>query len=1239
MFKKLILFSFIGAILPVIAWGQGYGSMSGTVLDPSGAAIPDAAVTAKDVETGTVTAVKSNAEGRYQLLQLRPGVYVLEAEAPGFKKLTRSDLRVEVAGRITLDLHMDVGGTSETVAVTAEAPQLRTEDAQTGEVINETMLKNLPQLDRNPLTLLRLSGLVSGSGVSGNGDYDDLRISGGRTGSVDYAVDGQNISSGRGHNVLWTAIPTMESVAEFKVITNGMSAEYGRSSGGIVEVVTRGGTNDLHGQGFEYFRNELLNANSWLQNATGGQRQVYKQNIFGGEIGGPVVLPKIYNGRNKTFWYFNYQGTKYREAAVNKLAGVPTEAERNGDLTGTLYNGERPELWDPLGGSTGSGYGDQFFTTLLGGDGLHVPAERISPMSKVLLSKIPLPNRPSSPGFSQMNNYVGQSAYKSDASTWGTRIDENFTDRQRLSFRFKRDNSSNENTPWLGELTPPWENRSTQGLTTNMSYDFTMSPTLLLSARAGATVAPSVGGPAWPSSFNADEYPYDPSVKAWTIPGRLPFSTIISSNGGWGGTKLVNADAPHSDVLSYNNFNMSAAMTKIWNNHTIKFGGEHRRFYDNFLETGLGWMSFNGFATMQNAFGGEWVSTNPNMVAANGWGDFLLGYMNATQQSAPWTMALGFTYDSGFVQDDWKVTPNLTLNVGLRWDTETPVTERNNKLVAWDPNGPSAFNIPANWNWHDALSSAGLSDAQIAMVNEPQWSKDRKFPNGRMAVAGTPEYPGRTIQNNHYNHFAPRFGAAYRLNNKTTLRASGGIMYISATGGYYSMWSTVVPSTSAAGPWDAREDGTGIPRLTWDHMFAPQDYSYYRHTVQEANYQVGGNLGGPVYSIKSDMPREYQWNLTVQRQLTPNMIAEASYAGNHSSTLLVEDTMNPFPKQYVNPELAPILATQIANPVAGQIMANDTSYTGASVPLGVLLTSNPSRGYLNVQGTNGGSSMFNAINLRLERRMSKGIAFLVNYTLSKTLEDVGGPNESFWGAGSFNKGHQITDTYRNVYGYSPLDRTHRLVWYHDVQLPFGKGRMFLGDPQTAAAKVLNHIVGGWELAGNAIWQSGTPISFWGNGGESSQSEGAPGFSGFILGSTSQITTGAFNNKGSLLRSPNDAYVPCAVDGNGYGTATSGYTGAFTCNQFALSKKLTYGNMGSIYPWIRNPGSFNYDASLMKNFNFTEKTYFQLRVEAENVFNIRGLGGYDTGFGDAYFGYITGAGNSPRRMQVSGRIFF
>jgi hypothetical protein len=1233
--KLAVLFCAVWLALPCVCWGQGYGSISGTVSDPSGAVVQGATITATEVGTTVASTGKSNSEGRYQVLQLRPGLYVIEAEAPGFKKLSRPDISVDVAGRITLDLRLEVGATSETVAVTAEAPQLRTEDAQTGEVVDQTMIRNLPQLNRNPLELVQLSGNVSGTGLATNGSSPissnpavgssnspgDLAIGGGRTGSLDYAVDGQNINSGRGHEVLSNAIPTMESVAEFKVITGGLSAEYGRSSGGIVEVVTRGGTNQLHGQGFEFFRNELFNANSWLQNATGGQQTIYKQNIYGGDIGGPVFLPKIYNGRNKTFWYFNYQGTKYRQAAVNILGGLPTAAERTGDLTGLLYNGSAPLLYDPLGNYTGSG-NNLLRISLLGGDGLHVPADRIDPMSAKILAGHPLPNRPSTPGFSQRNNYEGQQSTGTNAMTWTTRIDENITDRQRLSFRFKRDYNTNSQSSWMGELNPPMAIQMKEGLNTNLTYDFTISPTLIFSARMGAEAVPSVSGPVWPSSFKPSDWPYDPAVRGWVSQDRLPFSIILNSNGGWGGSRLVNTSWPHSDAAAYNNFNPAISLMKVLNNHVLKMGVEHRRYYDNFYESGLGWMGFDGFATLPTV-GGTWTQSNSNMVAANSMGDFLLGDLNVTQQAAPWTMALNTNYSAGYVQDDWRATHRLTLNLGLRWDMESPVTERHQKLVAWDPNAPSAFTIPADWSWNSALSSAGLTAAEIAQFPEPAWSKNHQYPKGAMAVAGTQQYPGRTLQPDHWNHFAPRFGAAYRLNDKTTLRASANVMYISSTGSYYSMWTTVVPSMSGAGPWDATIAGTGTPALTWEHMFDPGNLTSYKHTVQEANYQVGGNLGGPVYSTNSDMPREYQWNVTVQRQLTSSMIAEASYTGNHSSTLLVPDNLNPFPKQYLNPTLATLLATPVQNPVSGQLMANDSAFTGATVPLGALLNSNPSRGSLSVEGLNEGSSMYNALNIRLERRMSKGIAFLLNYTLSKTLDDTGGPNMSFWGSGSYQKSWQPTDTFRNVYGYDLNDRTHRLTFYHDVQLPFGKGRTFLGSPQTAGGKFLDYLVGGWELAGFGLWTSGTPITFGSTGGVSSQGQGVPGLAGFIYGTTQQLSS--LSNPGSLLRSPGDAYTTCG--------------GGFNCTAFGLPQMLTHGNMGFVYPWIRNPGYFNYDASLMKRFEITEHSYLQLRVEAQNAFNIRGLGAYNTTFGDAYFGYITSAGNTPRIMQVSGRIVF
>ena len=307
---------------------------------------------------------------------------------------------------------------------------------------------------------------------------------------------------------------------------------------------------------------------------------------------------------------------------------------------------------------------------------------------------------------------------------------------------------------------------------------------------------------------------------------------------------------------------------------------------------------------------------------------------------------------------------------------------------------------------------------------------------------------------------------------------------------------------------------------------AAQDYSYYKHTVQEANNQVGGNLGGPVYSIKSDMPREYQWNLTVQRQLTPNMIAEAAYAGNHSGTLLVQDDLNPFSKSYLQPNLASVLATKIANPISGQLMANDTSYTGPRSRSELCpLNSNPSRGYLSVEGLNLGSRCTTPSTSGWNGGCPRTCVPRQHAVAARPSTTSADPTR----VSGRRLAHERPSKHRHLpqrVRLQPDRRTHRLVWYHDVELPFGKGRMFMGHPATSGAKVLDYVLGGWEVAGNAIYNSGTPINFGSTGGVSSQDQGVPGLSGFVLGSTESIKSSAFGNSGGLLRSPGDSYSSC-----------------------------------------------------------------------------------------------------------------
>jgi hypothetical protein len=311
----------------VCVWAQSTGSISGVVNDATGAVIPGAAVIATNTQTGVVVKVTSLEDGKFLLGSLLPGTYVTSVEMPGFKRYSGSAIEVHVGDRLTLNIALEIGTTVEEVNVTADAPLLRTEDAQVGEVINNNFISNLPQLNRDAFGLLRLAGNVQGTGTS-------VQLNGGRTSAVDYYVDGGVVNSGQA-NRLTNQVPSMDAVSEFKVVTAGISAEYGRISGGYVTLVTKGGTNKYHGSVYEYMFNDMFNANAWDQNAIGAKKAHFRQNNFGFTLGGPVDIPGVYDGHNKTFFFVDNEYLRKNQAGAITLSSVPTALERTGDFTQT----------------------------------------------------------------------------------------------------------------------------------------------------------------------------------------------------------------------------------------------------------------------------------------------------------------------------------------------------------------------------------------------------------------------------------------------------------------------------------------------------------------------------------------------------------------------------------------------------------------------------------------------------------------------------------------------------------------------------------------------------------------------------------------------------------------------------------------------------------------------------------------------------------------------------------------
>ena len=361
-----------------MAFGQ-QAQISGQVTDATGAVVPNTVITVNSEKTGITRTASSNEQGLFLIPLLQPGAYTLTTQKDGFRTVTQRNLQLRVDDRVRIDLSLEVGAQAQTVEVRAETPLLRVDDAQTGLVIDNRRIQELPQYNRNPLAFAQLAPNVNGT-ADQQGYSSDFRINGGRTAKAEYIIDGIAVTTGYRHDVP-PSIPSMEAVGEFKVITNGLAAEYGRLSGGVVTLVTRGGTNRYHGSLYEFFRNDKLNANDWNSNRFGRAKGVFLDNVFGGAIGGPVSIPKLYSGKDKTFFFLNYEGTRRRTGSNAQLAGVPSDLEREGDFSQTLIDAGIPaKIFDPL---TARATGGRVVRDAFPGN--RIPANRIDPLSKIYM--------------------------------------------------------------------------------------------------------------------------------------------------------------------------------------------------------------------------------------------------------------------------------------------------------------------------------------------------------------------------------------------------------------------------------------------------------------------------------------------------------------------------------------------------------------------------------------------------------------------------------------------------------------------------------------------------------------------------------------------------------------------------------------------------------------------------------------------------------------------------------------
>ena len=998
-------------------------SLSGVVRDPSGGVVPNAKIEITNTSTGVKTAELTNAAGFFVAPSLQPGgPYTVSVSAPGFKTEERSGITLLVNQSVNLNIQLAVGATTETVRVTGEAPLLETTNAAMGQVVDTRNIVNLPLNQRNAYSLVFLAPGVEGS-VTDNFNGQNISMNGGRPGSTEVLVDGIPSAPGLVNPIQGFAVfPSVESVQEFKVQTNEYSAEFGRSGSGVVNLIYRSGTNQFHGSAFDFLRNSDLDSNAFYSNSNGVPLPNFKRNQFGASLGGPLSIPKVYDAKDKTFFFIAYEGL--RQGTGSQLTtSVPTPLQRAGNFSQTLdAAGQSVIIYDPTTTvKQGNGYVRSPFP------GNIIPADRINPVAANLMNYYTLPNRPGALN-SGLNNYFAAANSVLDTDTGDLKVDENINDKNRFFVRYSQRDLVQPPPDFFSG--PQQLAQSTSGWTATQishsaafDYTLTLSPTFLAEFRYGfsrmAVDQTTLSDGFNPSTLGLPGY-IAANADHLYFPGIAPASYYTLGQAGQGDWKKAGFE---SHLLGAN-------LTKVRGNHVLKFGWEGRLLRVNDIEAGssTGNFSFNPGMTQ---------GPNPNVASLTGGNSIaslLLGIGSGSMIQDSKDAATQSYYYGAYFQDDWKVTSKLTLNLGLRYDLDVPRTERYNRMETFDPNIASPL-----------AAATGIPNLVGGLV----------FPgvDGASRLQFQPAY----------HDFSPRFGLAYQAFKNTVIRGGYGIFF--------------APSLREAGATIGNEGFSAVTQYTGSPNGLTPSVYLNNPFPNGFNPIVGSSLGlltglGTTFEtpITGDnrVPYTQQWDFEIQQQLPSSILLDVAYVGSHA-VHLNESGENDWNLNQLSPT-ALALGTQIqssvANPFYNIIKTGPES--GATIPLSYLMGPFPQ--FLSPQGSymTGGYSFYDAIQVKLEKRFSNGLSFIAAFTGQKLIDDY---------AIISNVGHN-TGGIQNIYnprgerGVSSNDISNRLVISGVYNLPFGRGQRF----GRHWSKGVDAALGGWQLNAIDTNQSGFPLS-------------------------------------------------------------------------------------------------------------------------------------------------------------------
>jgi hypothetical protein len=1146
---------------PTVPAQTATGSIVGTVSDQHGNVIANAVVSLQNVDTNQIRTAQTDDRGYYALTLLPPANYSLSIEAQGFRQYLQKGIKLDVGDALTVRTTLQVGQVAQEVTVTAEASQLQSESSSLGQVIPNQPIVDLPVNGRNSYSFATLvPGVLASAGFSQTAfdEYNDqfVSINGSRPNANAFLMDGgvntEPAFNGPG------LYPSIDLVQEYKVQTNNFSAEFSNTAGGIVNVITKSGANALHGSLYEFHRSTGLNANDFFSNRAGLSRAPFLYNQFGASLGGPIL-------RNRTFFFFSYEGLRWTQS-VTTTATLPTAAERAGD-----FSGQSRPIYNPFSTVPDPANPGQYVRTLFAGN--QIPSGMIDPVAAALLNYIPPPNQT---GVTSGVNFISNASSPITKNDFSIRADQQLTHNSKLYGRFSISDTSQVRPPIFGSNENYKVSAPILGSDTLRQMQATIDDTTVINPRTvlelnssfvryhldrtppGLGFDPTkLGFPSYFSDLSKITVPCFPTV---IINGVSTAESI--PNIGWGGTL---GQLCWIGILddAYQTLHEEGNLTRVAGSQTLKLGGD----------VGFGVAAterFNNGAGFY-IFGPDWTQ-GPNPFDAGtsgvGFASFLLGpgdfgfnYTGGPNQIT------NFKYYGGYFQDDWKVTPRLTLNLGFRYDYATPWTERHNRITSWNGTAPSPLQVPG------------------------------------MNLVGGLEFPGTNgLSRYHFDPdkrtgIQPRLGFAYEVAKNTVIRGGYGMFMAPVVGGGFN--GNAVPNTGFLGSTAWVTTLNGVNPLNLISNPFPTGWVY----ASGSSLGLATDLGQPVVGMARHRRTAYaqQWNINVQHIFPWKVLVDVAYAGSHGVHLYGDYNANQLPDKYLS--MGSALNAQVSNPFHGYISKG--SLSGPTVAQSQLLLPYPQfTGVTLGNGSYYGASSYNALQLKVERRFANGIGFLVAYTRSELMDNVGATTTGFPGGSFAGGGIQNWYNLKDEWAPATFDTPNYLAISGMYELPFGKDKRWGNNDG-----VTNYLIGGWQLNGIYSQLSGTPQQVY-------------------------MAANTLYNNGGTQRANWNRQNP--IPDTPVKDRLNAY---FDVGDFSAPGAFTYGNSPRTIGSLRAPGLVNLDLSGMKNTRIGDRWIVQFRAEAFNIINHPQFGPPDTGLGDGTTGVVSSQVNNPRELQFALKVLF